>query len=85
MTMDYRQQTIDILLLSVDCCRLSVVNYFKIFFPFTMVVMPFVATQTIAASVTGVGGDTEITIGTDDPVPGTADVKVNRNLWDDAW
>ena len=50
-----------------------------------MVVMPFVATQTIAASVTGVGGDTEITIGTDDPVPGTADVKVNRNLWDDAW
>ena len=36
MTMDYRQQTIDILLLSVDCCRLSVVNYFKIFFPFTM-------------------------------------------------
>ena len=50
-----------------------------------MVVFPFVATQTIAVSVTG---DTGITIGEGD-APGTADVKnfgnLNRNIWDEAW
>ena len=53
-----------------------------------MVVFPFVATQTIAVSVTGVDGDTDIEIGEGD-VPGTADVKnfgnLNRNIWDEAW
>ena len=49
-----------------------------------MVVFPFVATQTIAVSVTGVGGDTDIAIG-EGEAPVTADIKVNRNLWDEAW
>ena len=53
-----------------------------------MVVIPFVAKQIIATSITTVGGDTGIEIGEGD-APGTADVKnfgnLNRNIWDEAW
>ena len=51
-----------------------------------MVVVPFIATQTIAASVTGIGGDTDLDLGIGD-APTTADIKVwnDVNVWDDEW
>ena len=52
------------------------------------VVIPFVATQPIAQSITGVGGNTGIILG-DGETPADADVKVlndlNRSIWDNEW
>ena len=52
-----------------------------------MVVVPFIATHTIAVSVTALGGDVDdLEIGSDE-APGTADVKGfgNINVWDNEW
>ena len=52
-----------------------------------MIVVPFVATQVIAASITGIGGNSGLEIG-DGEIPGTADIKefdFKTNLWDDEW
>ena len=53
-----------------------------------MVVIPFVATQHIALSLTsGIGGDTGITRGDDIEAPSSADVKGigDIDLWDEVW
>ena len=52
-----------------------------------MIVVPFVATQVIAASITGIGGNSGLEIG-DGEIPTTADIKefdFKTNLWDDEW
>lgn len=51
-----------------------------------MVVVPFIATQPIANSISSISGITDLDWGTD-PTPAEADIKVwnDVNVWDDEW
>lgn len=53
-----------------------------------IVVVPFAATQPIAASITSIGGNSELLLGDDDIIPVSADIKTldfNNDIWNNEW
>lgn len=52
-----------------------------------IVVVPFAATQPIAASITSIGGNSELELG-DGNIPVSADIKpldFNNDIWNNEW